>query len=281
MFGFEIFKQTTYLQACRLVEEGRFGEALPLLRKLIADGETGEDIIVSALSCALHMENWELASEYVKQIEKNGYEGPDALFWLADYYLGKGNTATGHNAINTLVNSYSEDTCLLWDVADMLTDYGFDEEYWSLLQQITKVKTRDPFKLLDQADAYLAMKKLPEAAAKAYEAARRLPKDNRHDLFYAASVLEQCGESSKALEVFQIGKDSFPEDTDFILGMVRSLVSLGEFAAAELQLNAARAKYPELPLLEAAAKAVAKAKRKIVDFQSYRKRKGSAEKEHS
>ena len=52
MFGFELFKQTTYLHACQLVEEGRFGEALPLLHKLIVDGETGEDIVVSALSCA-------------------------------------------------------------------------------------------------------------------------------------------------------------------------------------------------------------------------------------
>lgn len=277
MFGFEIFKQTTYLHACRLVEEGRFGEALPLLHKLIADGETGEDIVVSALSCALHMENWELAGEYVKQIEKNCYEGPDALFWLADYYLGRGSTATGQAIINTLMNSYTEDTCLLWDVADMLTDYGFDEEYWSVLQQVTQVKTRDPYQLLDQADAYLAMDKRPEAAAKAYEAARRLSRDNRNDLFYAASVLEQCGESRKALETYQIGKDSFPEDADFVLGVVRCLVSLGDFAAAESQLNAARTTYPELPGLDAAAKAVAKAKRKIVDFQSYRRRKDGSE----
>lgn len=277
MFGFELFKETTYLHACRLVEEGRFGEALPLLHKLFLDGETGEDIVVSALSCALHLENWELAADYVKVIEQNRYAGPDALFWLADYHLGTGNTPAGQQALVTVMNSYSDDTCLLWDIADMLSDYGYDEEYWETLRKIIEVKTRDPYQLLDQADAYLAFDNKVDAALKAYEAARRLPNDNRHDLYYAASVLEQCGESKKALETYRSGNDLFPEDVDFILGMVRCLVSLGDFSAAESVLAAARSENPELPGLEAAAKAVAKAKRKIVDFQSYRKRKTTEE----
>jgi tetratricopeptide (TPR) repeat protein len=275
MFGFELFKQTTYLHACRLVEEGRFGEALPLLHKLIADGETGEDIVVSALSCALHMENWELAGDYVEEIEKKGYDGPDALFWLADYYFGEGNVAAGQQALNTVMQSYAEDTCLFWDIADMLTDYGYDEEYWAVLRKVTAIKTRDPFQLLDQADAYLALDNSTEAALKAYEAARRLPRDNQHDLFYAASILEQCGETKKALETYQIGNESFSGEVDFVLGMVRCLVVQGNFAAAEAELIAARKENPELPGLDAAAKAVAKAKRKIVDFQSYRKRQES------
>lgn len=277
MFGFELFKQTTYLHACRLVEEGRFGEALPLLHKLINDGEVGEDIVVSALSCALHMENWELAAEYARYIEAHQYQGPDALFWLADYYLGRGNTAIGQETLNALMNSYGDDTCLLWDVADMLTDYGFDEEYWAVLRKVTEVKTRDPYQLLDQADAALTLENRSDAAAKAYEAARRLPRDNKFDLLYAASVLEQCGEMRRALETYQIGLEGFPENADFVLGVVRCLVAQGDFSAAEAQLSAARLKNPELPGLDAAAKAVAKAKRKIVDFQSYRKRKDSPE----
>ncbi|MDF2501430.1 MAG: hypothetical protein K0Q77_2144 [Anaerosporomusa subterranea] len=275
MFGFELFKQTTYLHACRLVEEGRYGEALPLLHKLITDGETGEDIVVTALSCALHLENWELASDYVKQIEKNEYDGPDALFWLADYYFGRGDTVAGQKALNMVLKTYSEDTCLLWDIADMLTDYGFDEEYWEVLRKITVIKTRDAYQLLDQADAFLTLENRHDAAAKAYEAARRLPKDNRYDLFYAASVLEQCGETRKALETYQIGNDSFTGDADFVLGIVRCLISQGDFAAAEAELSSARTQNPDLPGLDAAARAVAKAKRKIVDFQSYRKRKDS------
>lgn len=273
MFGFELFKETTYLHACHLVEEGRYGEALPLLHKLIGDGESAEDVLVCALSCALHLENWDLAADYARAIEKNGYDGPDALFWLADYYLGTGNTAAGQQALDTVMASYADDTCLLWDIADMMTDYGFDEEYWSVLQKITVVKTRDPYKLLDQADAFLALDKQSEAAVKAYEAACRLPQDNRHDRYYAGSVLEQCGETKRALEIYKDGSDSLPLEPDFVLGIVRCLVSLGDFGAAEAALEAARQENPELPGLEAAAKAVAKAKRKIVDFQSYRKRK--------
>jgi tetratricopeptide (TPR) repeat protein len=273
MFGFELFKQTTYLHACHLVEEGRYGEALPLLHKLISDGEIAEDIVVTALSCALHMENWELASDYVEQIEKNGYDGADALFWLADYYFGRGDMAAGQQALDMMLKTGSEDTCLLWDIADMLTDYGLDEEYWEVLQKITTIKTGDAYQLLDQADAFLTLENRPDAAAKAYEAARRLPKDNRYDLFYAASVLEQCGEAGKALETYQIGNDSFAGDADFVLGIVRCLVSQGNFAAAEAELSLARAQNPDLPGLDSAVKAVAKAKRKIVDFQSYRKRK--------
>jgi tetratricopeptide (TPR) repeat protein len=273
MFGFELFKQTTYLHACRLVEEGRYGEALPLLHKLISDGEIAEDIVVTALSCALHMENWELASDYVEQIEKSGYDGADALFWLADYYFGRGDMAAGQQALDMMLKTGSEDTCLLWDIADMLTDYGLDEEYWEVLQKITTIKTGDAYQLLDQADAFLTLENRPDAAAKAYEAARRLPKDNRYDLFYAASVLEQCGEAGKALETYQIGNDSFAGDADFVLGIVRCLVSQGNFAAAEAELSLARAQNPDLPGLDSAVKAVAKAKRKIVDFQSYRKRK--------
>ena len=273
MFGYDLFKQTTYLHACHLVEEGRFGEALPLLHKLIADGETGEEIVVAALSCALHLESWELASDYVKHIEKNSYQGPDALFWLADYYLGRGDTPAGLEIVDQLTQAYSADTCLLWDIADMLSDYGFDEHNWSVLQKITLVKTRDPYQLLDQADAFLALDNKSEAAAKAYEAARQLPSVNRNDIFYAASVLEQCGESHHALGIYQQGSVNFPGDADFVLGIVRCLVALGDFVAAEAKLDLARTQNPDLPGLAAAASAVAKAKRKIVDFQSYRKRK--------
>ena len=273
MFGFELFKQTTYLHACRLVEEGRYGEALPLLHKLIVDGETGEDIVVTALSCALHLENWELAGEYVEQIKKKRYAGPDALFWLADYYFGRGDTAAGRRALDAVLQAYADDTCLLWDIADMLTDYGFDEEYWDILRKITVINTRDSYQLLDQADAFLTLGNQPAAAEKAYEAAKRLPRDNRYDLFYAASVLEQCGEVEKALATYRIGSNSFPGDADFVLGIVRCLVSQGDFAKAEAELNSARTQNPDLPGLDAAARAVAKAKRKIVDFQSYRKKK--------
>jgi len=87
--------------------------------------------------------------------------------------------------------------------------------------------------------------------------------------------LEQCGEAGKALETYQIGNDSFAGDADFVLGIVRCLVSQGNFAAAEAELSLARTQNPDLPGLDSAVKAVAKAKRKIVDFQSYRKRKDS------
>ena len=273
MIGFELFKETTYLHACRLMEDGRYGEALPLLHKLVGDGETGEDVLVTALSCALHMENWDLAGYYAQAIEERGYSGPDALFWLADYYLGTGAEAAGRQALAALEQDYPDDTGLLWDIADMLSDYGYDEEYWSTLRKITATKTKDPFELLDQADAFLVFDEKQNAAIRAYEAVRRLPKDNMDDLLYAGSVLEQCGEIQKALESYQAGLERFAEAADFVLGIVRCQVALGDFAAAEKMLETAQNVNPELPGLEAAAKAVAKAKRKIVDFQSYRKRK--------
>ncbi|MDU4961182.1 MAG: tetratricopeptide repeat protein [Sporomusaceae bacterium] len=276
MLGFDLFKQTTYLHACHLVEEGRYGEALPLLHKLIADGETGEDLLVTALSCALHLENWELAAAYAQRIIEFGYEGPDALFWLTDYFFGCGDNDKGQQALAALLTAEQDDTALLWDTADMLRDYGMEELYWQVLRQITAVSTKDAYQLLDQADAYLSLENKEEAAERAYTAARRLPDGNSDDFYYAASILEQCGKTGKALELYKDGIERFPADADFILGVVRCLASQGEFAAAETELNRARQQNPDLPGLDAAAKAVAREKRKLVDFQSYRKRKTSS-----
>ncbi|EGO62809.1 tetratricopeptide repeat protein [Acetonema longum] len=273
MNGSDLFKETTFHHACSLMEDGRYAEALLLLHKLVTDGETGEEVLVCALSSALHTENWDLAKRYAEEIGRQQYEGKDALFWITDYYFGSGQEMLAQRNISQIRQLYPADTCLLWDVAEMLFDYEFRDQYEEILRQIAAVKTQDPLELLDQADAHLALNQLAPAAQKAMEAARNLASHERDDIYYAGLVLEQCGEAGKALQVYEKWLADSPEDVEFLLATVRCHSALGQFDQAEHILEQARQLQPDLPELGPAAKAVAQARRKVIDFQMYRKRK--------
>ena len=222
MDGRELLMQTTFAQAATFMNDGRYEEALKLLEKLLEDGWDDSELLTMTLACALYLERWELSDRLVKELEKNAIDEPEALLLMLDYALAQEDRKKGKFLLDQIKEKHPEWTWLLWDVAELLSDYGWAEEYESMLKLLTQIPSKDPWSRLDQAEAWMTLEEPAEAASAAYQAAEGLDVEHKDDLLFAAHLLEEAREKAYIIRKRKPAADHivFPEKKLTYLGNV-------------------------------------------------------------
>ena len=273
MDGRELLMQTTFAQAATFMNDGRYEEALKLLEKLLEDGWDDSELLTMTLACALYLERWELSNRLVKELEKNAIDEPEALLLMLDYALAQEDRKKGKFLLDQIKEKHPEWTWLLWDVAELLSDYGWAEEYESMLKLLTQIPSKDPWSRLDQAEAWMTLEEPAEAASAAYQAAEGLDVEHKDDLLFAAHLLEEAREMSKASEIYDRLIAAYPEEARGYLGLARVRSAQGYQEEADNAFLVAREPGTEVEELESTARQLRIDRKKVVDFTSYRNKK--------